>query len=115
MVLSTSVRIVFRAARQFGADGASQMGAALAYYALFSTAPLLVLAVMLSGLVFGEQAARDQVKKHLTEVVGPETAREVNSLIERSVRPRGFSLAAALGGAALVVGASVSSSTSAAA
>ena len=60
---------------------------------------------MLSGLVFGEQAAHDQVKKHLTEVVGPETAREVNSLIERSVRPRGFSLAAALGGAALVVGA----------
>jgi uncharacterized BrkB/YihY/UPF0761 family membrane protein len=44
MVLSTSFRILFRAARQFGADGASQMGAALANYALFSTAPLLLLA-----------------------------------------------------------------------
>ncbi len=105
MLLSTSVRIILRAARRFGADGASQMGAALAYYALFSTAPLLVLAVMLSGLIFGEQAARDRVRKHLTEVVGPETAREVNNLMETAAKPSGGKLAAALGGAALLLGA----------
>jgi membrane protein len=105
MALSTSVRILFRAARQFGADGASQMGAALAYYALFSTAPLLILAVMLSGLIFGEQAARDRVRKHLTEAVGPETAREVNHLMETAAKPSGGRLAAALGGAALLLGA----------
>jgi len=105
MALSTSVRILFRSARQFGADGASQMGAALAYYALFSTAPLLVLAVMLSGLIFGEQAARDRVRQHLTEVVGPETAREVNKLMETAGKPSGGTLAAALGGAALLLGA----------
>jgi len=105
MALSTSVRILFRSARQFGADGASQMGAALAYYALFSTAPLLVLAVMLSGPIFGEQAARDRVRQHLTEVVGPETAREVNSLMETAARPSGGTLAAALGGAVLLLGA----------
>jgi membrane protein len=105
MSLRASVRVFVRAARQFGADGASQMGAALAYYALFSTAPLLVLAVMFSGLIFGQQAARDRVRKHLTEIVGPETAREVNSLMERSVRPENGRLAAALGGATLVLGA----------
>jgi membrane protein len=105
MSISASIRILFRAARQFGADGASQMGAALAYYALFSTAPLLVLAVMLSGLIFGEQAARERVRKHLTEIVGPETAREVNGLMERSVEPQGGRLAAVLGGITLVLGA----------
>lgn len=105
MALSTSVRIVFRAARQFGADGAAQMGAALAYYALFSTAPLLVLAVMLSGQIFGEQAARDRVRKHLTEVVGPETAREVNHLMETATKPVRGRLAATLGGGALLLGA----------
>jgi membrane protein len=105
MVLLTSGRILIRAVRQFGADGAAQMGAALAYYALFSTAPLLILAVMLSGVIFGEQAARDRVRKHLTEVVGPETAREVNNLMERADKPVGGMLAAALGGAALLLGA----------
>jgi len=105
MALVTSFRILFRAARQFGADGASQMGAALAYYALFSTAPLLVLAVMFSGLIFGEQAARERVRKHLTEYVGPESAREVNKLMETATKPQGGPLAAVLGGTALVLGA----------
>jgi membrane protein len=105
MALWTSARIFFRAARQFAADGGSQMGAALAYYALFSTAPLFILAVMLSGPIFGEQAARDRVRKLLTEIAGPETAREVNTLIETAHRPAGGNLAAALGGAALLLGA----------
>jgi membrane protein len=105
MALSTSVRIVIRAVQQFGADGASQMGAALAYYALFSTAPLLVWAVMLSGLVFGEQAARDRVRHQLSQYVGPETAREVNNLMQTARPPAGGSLAAALGGATVLVGA----------
>ena len=105
MALSTSVRILLRAARQFGADGASQMGAALAYYALFSTAPLLVLAVMLTGQIFGEGAARERVVKHLTEIVGPETAREVNNLMESAAKPVGGGLAAAVGGGVLLLGA----------
>jgi membrane protein len=105
LAISTSVRILLRAMRQFGADGASQMGAALAYYALFSTAPLLVLAVMLSGQIFGEQAARERVRKHLTEIVGPETAREVNTLMETAAKPVRGRLAAALGGVALLLGA----------
>jgi membrane protein len=105
MSLLTSGRILIRAARQFGADGASQMGAALAYYALFSTAPLLVLAVMLSGQIFGEGAARDRVRKHLTEVVGPETAREVYTLMETATKTSQGGLAATLGGVALLLGA----------
>jgi membrane protein len=105
MALVTSFRIAIRAARQFGADGASQMGAALAYYALFSTAPLLVLAVMFSGSIFGEQAARERVRKHLSEYVGPESAREVSKLMETAAKPRGGPLAAVLGGTAMVLGA----------
>ena len=105
MALWTSARIFVRAARQFGMNGGSQMGAALAYYALFSTAPLFLLAVMLSGPIFGEQAAREKIRKHVSEAVGPETAREVNQLIETAARPAGGGLAAALGGAALLLGA----------
>ena len=39
-------------------DYAPSMGAALAYYALFSLAPLLLISVSIAGLVFGPEAAR---------------------------------------------------------
>jgi membrane protein len=52
----------FRAAEGgFVEDGASLMGAALAYYTLFSLAPLLVLAIALIGVVYGEQRAKEEL------------------------------------------------------
>ena len=44
---------------------APSMGAALAYYTIFSLAPLLLLAIAVAGLVFGEEAARGQVVSQL--------------------------------------------------
>ena len=46
------------AATAFVSDYAPSMGAALAYYTMFSIAPLLFLVIMLAGLIFGEEAAR---------------------------------------------------------
>jgi len=100
-----SFRIIFRAIRQFDKDGASQMGAALAYYTLFSIAPLLILAVMMAGFFFGENAARAQVEEHLTELIDAQSARELTKLMESATRPAEGRLAAILGGAALLLGA----------
>ena len=105
MALTTSVRIIIRAVRQFGADGASQMGAALAYYVLFSTAPLLVLAVIALRPDLRRAGGSRPGAKALAEIVGPETAREVNNLMETAAKPVGGRLAATLGGAALLLGA----------
>ncbi|OYU42591.1 MAG: hypothetical protein CFE44_23120, partial [Burkholderiales bacterium PBB4] len=41
------------------------MGAALAYYTLFSMAPLLLIVVSVAGLVFGEDAARGELDTQL--------------------------------------------------
>jgi membrane protein len=105
MALLTSFRIMVRAVRQFAADDVSQMGAALAYYALFSTAPLLILAVLFAGFIFGEEAARARVSEHLTEVVGPASAREILALMDQAMRPTTEGLAAVLGIVVLVLGA----------
>ena len=43
---------------QFSDDFAPSMGAALAYYTIFSIAPLLVIAIAVAGIFFGEDAAR---------------------------------------------------------
>ena len=42
-------------------DYAPSMGAALAYYTLFSIAPLLIIAIAVAGLVFGQEAARGEI------------------------------------------------------
>jgi membrane protein len=60
---------------------------------------------MLSGLVFGEQAARERVGNQISEYVGPETAREVNNLMQTARMPAGGILAASLGGGTLLLGA----------
>jgi len=45
----------------WSADRASSMGAALSYYTLFSIAPLLLIVIAVTGLVFGEAAARGEI------------------------------------------------------
>ena len=63
-----------RAVRKWSEDKASRLGAALAYYALFSVAPLLIVAVGIAGLVFGEEAARGEVVAQIEDRVGSSVA-----------------------------------------
>jgi membrane protein len=105
MTIMTSARIIIRAARQFSADGCSQMGAALAYYALFSTAPLLLMAVMVAGIVYGKEAAQAQLHTHLTQILDTQSADLVATWMKDAARPAGITRAAILGTGMLLVAA----------
>jgi membrane protein len=63
-----------QAVRKWSDDKASRLGAALAYYALFSVAPLLIVAVGIAGLIFGEEAARGEIVAQIEDRVGPSVA-----------------------------------------
>ena len=63
-------------------DGASQMGAALAYYTLFSLAPLLVLALALIGVVYGEQRAKEELIAEVEKLIDRDSAEAVRTLLE---------------------------------
>src|SRR5262245_29964057 len=78
----TSVRIVIRAAQQWSANGDSGLGAALAYYALFSIAPMLVIAINITGAVYGEEAAEGQVKKYLSSYISEDSAGAIETLVD---------------------------------
>ena len=87
-------------------DRASSMGAALAYYTLFSMAPLLLIAIAVAGAVFGVEAARGEIFAQLRGLLGDEGAGAVASLL-RSVERNGQStLGTVLGATLLLVGAS---------
>jgi len=102
----TSFRILRRALVQWSANHDSRLGAALAYYTLFSIAPLLLLAVTLAGSVFGEDAAKGKISEHLREWMTPEAASAIQSLVENAAQPRYTGTwAPYIGFAVLVVGA----------
>jgi membrane protein len=75
-------------------DGAGSMGAALAFYTLFSMAPLLLLAISIAGLAIGDDVARGLLLDQLTQLLGEEGAAAVKSVLMASDK-KGESLAAA--------------------
>lgn len=85
-------------------DGATSMGAAIAYYALFSAAPLLLIVVSVAGLFFGEQAATGEVVLRLTPLIGEQQAHSVQSALQSLDRPQA-GWAGLIGAGALLFGA----------
>lgn len=86
-------------------DKASRLGAALAYYTIFSLAPLLIIAIGIAGLVFGEEAARGQIVIQLKQTTGEPTASAIEELLKNTHETGGSSLAAVLGLAIFLFGA----------
>ncbi len=85
--------------RDFIDDKAERLGAALAYYATFSLAPLVVLAVAVAGLFYGAQTgeARALVMEEVASVLGPEGATMLRGLLDNAAAsPSTGSWAAAL-------------------
>jgi membrane protein len=86
-------------------DRAPSMGAALAYYTLFSVAPLLLIVIAVAGAVFGVDAAEGEIFRQLQGLLGSDGATAVQGLLA-SVRDRNQSgWGAALGVVLLIVGA----------
>ena len=64
-------------------DNASRLGAAVAFYILLSLAPVIVIAVALSAVVYGQAAAEGRLASELGGVAGPEVARTIQENHQR--------------------------------
>jgi membrane protein len=62
-------------------DRAATMGAAIAYYTVFSLAPMLVLVIAVAGLAFGRQAAEGALFGELADLIGPESAVALQAML----------------------------------
>jgi len=74
-------------------DYALTRGAAIAYYTIFSLAPILLIAIAVAGLVFGYSAAQGAIVGQLSGLMGPDSASALQSLLQ-GARYRGGSLLA---------------------
>lgn len=86
-------------------DCALRFAAALAYYAVFSLTPLIIIAIAVAGLIFGEEAARGQIFHQIKWLLGEKGAAEIQSLLQvASDKPKSL-LATVIGIGTLLIGA----------
>lgn len=97
--------VVKEAATRWVDDYAQSMGAALAYYTMFSIAPLLLVVISIAGFFFGEQAARGEIFTRLSGMLGAPGALAVQGLLESVQQPTESIAATAIGIVLLLVGA----------
>lgn len=102
---SSAKQIVVEAASEWVDDKAQRLGAALAYYAIFSIAPLLVIAIGVSGLVFGREAAQGQISAQVQGLVGEQGGQAVETMVESANKPGAGTLGSILGLGMLLFGA----------
>jgi membrane protein len=83
-----------------------QLAAALSYYTLFSLAPLLLIAIGVAGLVFGREAAQNEIVETLQGMIGQDSAKAVQEMIQASnEKPKTGMLSTIIGFVALLFGA----------
>ncbi len=91
--------------KDFQKHEALTRGAALAYSTMLSLAPLLIIVVAVAGLVFGKDEVRGRLMAQISQLVGPQAAATVGSLMQQASKPSTGIIATILGLATLLVGA----------
>jgi membrane protein len=92
---------------EWSKDNAPRLGAALAYYTVFSLAPLLVVVIAVAGLAFGPAAARGQIVWQIEDLIGKQGAEVVQIMLQAAWSPSQGIVATVLSLLALVLGASL--------
>ena len=86
-------------------DYATSMGAALAYYTLFSAAPLLIITIAVAGLFYGQEAAQGEIVAQIQGLIGREGAIVVQGLLKSASDPAQDIFALVVSIITLVIGA----------
>ena len=94
---------------EFSEDNVLRLSAALAYYAMFSIGPLLVIAVGLAGFAFGHESVRNELTSQLRGMIGENSTKMIESMMSAQKQGTGLittiiGLVALLFGAAGVFG-----------
>lgn len=95
-----------RASSEWMNDNAPRLGAAVAFYALLSLAPIIVIAIAVAAVVYGQDAAQGRLALEIRGLAGPDVARTVEGIIKGAYEPRTGLIATLLGLATLAFGAS---------
>jgi membrane protein len=105
ITLGALAGILRRALAGWWNDNVPRLGASLAYYTLFSLAPILVVAIAIGGLIFGAEAVRGEIVGQIQGMLGREGAEAVQAMLEGAARPSTSVAATAAGVVTFFLGA----------
>jgi membrane protein len=100
-----TLRLLMAAVELWSARHAFQHAGALAFYTLFSLAPLVIIVVAITGAVFGEEAARGEISAQIDGLIGPQAAEAIEEAVRRSRVEEAGLLPTLMGIAAMLFGA----------
>lgn len=105
--LAETVYLLKGALEEFGEDNAARLAAALAYYAAFSLAPLLLVIIAMVGFFWQSEEAQVQARlmDELSEVIGADGAGAIQTMLEASTQAGGGIIATIVGVGGLIWGA----------
>jgi membrane protein len=96
------IRLVILTIQAWYEDNALGHGAALAYYAVFSISPIVLLSVAMAGACFGEEDAKGRITRQLQSTLGPTVAEAVERIIASTQKSGSNAWAGAIGIAVLI-------------
>lgn len=102
---SLYLNAVKQAALDFNADNGFKLSASLSYSTLFALAPLLIVVISLTGIFFGQSAVEGRIYAQIKDLVGNNTAIQVQDIIRNIQASRHTVAGAVIGGAVLVLAA----------
>jgi membrane protein len=105
MNLKPGFDVVKESFKEWSKDDALQLGAALAYYTIFSLAPLLLVAISVAGLFFGREAAQGQIVSQIDQLVGRQGAEAIQTMVANAGKYGSGVLGTVVGVATILFGA----------
>ncbi len=101
-VIATLLR---RTVQNWWDDNAMRLGAALAYYTVFSLAPFLIVVIAVAGLAVDSAVAEQQIVEQISHVIGPDGAQVIAALLSSARQPGTGVLATITSFLTIVIGA----------
>ena len=106
LLLKALPRVFRQASSEWINDNAQRLGASVAFYTLLSLAPVIVIAVAVAAVVYGQAAAQGRLAWEIQGLAGPDVARTIQTVIRGAYQPRTGVIATLLSLVTLVFGAS---------
>src|SRR2546423_13990279 len=105
--IKSTFRLMKDAFKGWSQDQVPTLAGALAYFTMFSIAPLLIITIAIAGLVFGEEASRGEIFGSIQGLLGPQGASSIQSMVQGAASQKHVGVIATIVGVVtLILGAS---------
>ena len=98
-------KLLKQAVKEWQQDKVPILAAALAYYMVFSVAPMVIIVIAVVGFIVGESVARQEVIQQMEALIGPDATESVRIVLQNQFKPSSNIIATVVGIITVIFGA----------